>query len=140
MDRSAWPQNSRAIDYCEDHGDNVRAGGTAGVLQSAVNEWMDEERHSSPEFDPKLKLVTHRVAIMRVDRDASIGATAEAALRSKHGQQEQWHVTDWRQEGHIAHIKISGDGWAGSSSYWTGVQYLIRKSVARLPGIEKVVF
>jgi hypothetical protein len=111
-----------------------------GALQSAVNEWMDEESHSSPEFDPKLKLVAHRVAIMRVDRDANIGATAEAVLRSKHGQQEQWHVRDWRQEANIAHIKISGDGWAGSSSYWTAVQYLIRKSVVHLPGIEKVAF
>jgi hypothetical protein len=49
-------------------------------------------------------------------------------------------VTDWHQEGNTAHVKIAGDGWAGVSYYLMEVEYLIRKSVLNLPGIEKFVF
>ena len=92
------------------------------------------------EFDPKLKLVPHQDTIMRIGDDAIIGATAEAVLRSGGGGQSPWHVTDWHQEGNTAHVKIAGDGWAGVSYYLMEVEYLIRKSVLNLPGIEKFVF
>ena len=108
------------------------------ALGTAIMEWMDS--HDPPEFDPKLKLVAHHDTIMRIDRDAVIGATAEAVLRSGGGGQSPWHVTDWHQEGRTAHVKIAGDGWAGVSYYLADVDYRIRKSVLNLPGIKKFVF
>jgi len=107
------------------------------ALGTAVVEWMDS--HDPPEFDPKLKLVLRHDTIMRIDRDAIIGATAEAVLRSGTFQCP-WHVTDWHQEGRTAHVRIAGDGWAGMSYSLTEVDYLIRKSVLNLPGIKKFVF
>jgi hypothetical protein len=109
------------------------------ALTFARNQWMDEETHHSPEFDPKLRLVPRRITIMRVDRAAApIGVTAEAVLRLHPGQ-AQWHVREWRQEGSTAHIKIDGGGWAGVSSYLTEVRYLLNKSILNLPGVKKLV-
>jgi hypothetical protein len=106
------------------------------ALGNAVSEAMDSSNLSK--FDPKLKLVRHRVTVMRVDRDAIIGVTAEAVLRSAGGQ-GPWHVTDWHQEGSNACVKTDGGAWAGVTYYLMYVNYLIRKSVLDLPGIKSFV-
>jgi len=106
-------------------------------LGNAVNEAMDSSDFSA--FDPKLKLVQRHVTVMRVNRDAIIGVTAEAVLRADPGQ-GPWHVTSWHQVGDTAHVRIAGDGWAGVSYYLTSVSYLIRKSVLNLPGVNHFVF
>jgi len=112
---------------------------SAEALNSARNQWMDEETHRSPEFDPKLKLDPHRITLMRVDGVAvRIGVTAEAVLRLHPGQ-AQWHVREWHQEGSTARIKIHGDGWAGVSSYLTEVRYLLNKSILNLSGVKTLV-
>jgi hypothetical protein len=107
------------------------------ALHAAVIEWVEGEPHD--DFDPKLKLVPHQVEIMRIDPDAVIGATVEAALRS-FGGQGPWHVTHWNRDGNTAHVTIEGGGWAGVTYYLTEVSYDIRKSALNLPGIEKCVF
>jgi hypothetical protein len=98
-----------------------------------------EDNSNLSKFDPKLNLVPHQITIMRVDRDAIIGVTAEAVLRSCRGQ-SQWHAMAWHQDGNTAHVKIAGSGWAGVSYYLAQVDYLIRKSVLKLPGIGGFVF
>jgi len=108
------------------------------ALTSALEEWMDEEHHRTPDFAPTLKLVPHGIAIMRVERNAMVGATAEAVFRSFPGQ-SPWHARDWSQAGNTAHITIDGDGWAGVSFYMMEVTYRLEKSVLNLPGIKKFV-
>jgi hypothetical protein len=107
------------------------------ALTNAVIEAENNSNFSK--FDPKLKLVPHQIIVMRVDRDAIIGVTAEAVLRSRGGQ-SQWHVAAWHRAGKRAHVKIAGCGWAGVSYYLAEVDYLIRKSVLNLPGIGSFVF
>ncbi|MGA2592086.1 MAG: hypothetical protein ABSH32_19415 [Bryobacteraceae bacterium] len=107
------------------------------ALHAAVIEWVEGEHHG--DFDPTLKLVPHQVEVMRIDPDAVIGATVEAALRS-FGGQGPWHVTHWNRDGKTAHVTIEGGGWAGVTYYLTEVSYDIRKSVLNLPRVEKFVF
>lgn len=108
------------------------------ALQSAVNRWMDEQTHSSPEFDPKLNLIRRQIRIMRIEPEALIGATAEAVLRSFPGQ-EQWHVLKWHRERNTAHVQINGDGWAGVSSYLEKINYLLKLSLLNLSGVRNFV-
>jgi len=64
------------------------------ALRRAVVEFADsEDRH---EFKPNLKLLPRQIAIMRVESDAVIGATAESVLRHSDGQ-GPWHATYWHQ-------------------------------------------
>jgi hypothetical protein len=106
-------------------------------LKGAVSDWVQGEEH--PEFNPKLKLVARQIEVMRFNRTAIIGATAEAVLRSFPGQ-GPWHVTHWQQSRSTAHVTLVGDGWAGVTYYATEVSYLIKESVLNLPGIKKLVF
>jgi hypothetical protein len=106
-------------------------------LKGAVTEWVEGEHHG--EFNPKLQLIPRHIEIMRFDKAAIIGATAEAVLRSFPGQ-EQWHVMHWKATGSTAHVTLVGSGWAGVTYYLTSVSYLIEKSVLHVPGIQKLVF
>jgi hypothetical protein len=106
-------------------------------LKGAASAWLQGDDHS--EFDPKLKLDAHEIETMRFDRTAIIGATVEAVFRSWPGQ-GPWHITHWRQIDSTAHVTLVGGGWAGVSYYATEVDYLIKKSVLRLPGITKLIF
>jgi hypothetical protein len=106
-------------------------------LKNAVIDWVEGEHGG--EFNPKLKLITRHIEIMRFDKSAIIGATAEAVLRSFPGQ-GQWHVTHWEQIGSTAHITLVGSGWAGVSYYAASVSYLIEKSVLNLPDVQKLIF
>jgi hypothetical protein len=106
-------------------------------LKGAVTEWVEGEHHG--EFNPKLKLIPRHIEIMRFDKAAIIGATAEAVLRS-FPSQGQWHVIRWQATGSTAHVTLVGSGWAGVTYYLTSVSYLLEKSVLNLPGIRKLVF
>jgi hypothetical protein len=109
-----------------------------GALKSEVEAWLGEPRHDSHAFNPRLNLVPQKIAIMQIQPNAIIAATAEAVLRSNPGQ-TPWHVTDWSQKGSVANIEFHGDTWAGSSSHFMEVSYLIRKSLLNLPGISDVL-
>jgi hypothetical protein len=106
-------------------------------LNSAVIEWVEGEHHG--EFNPKLKLIPRQIEIMQFEKSATIGATAEAVLRSSPGQ-DRWHVMHWQAVDSTAHVTLVGSGWAGVSYYLTSVSYLIEKSVLNVPGIQKLVF
>ena len=106
-------------------------------LRGAVAEWV-EGKHRS-EFNPKLKLIPRSIDIMRFDKAAMVGATAEAVLRS-FPSQGQWHVMHWQTTGSTAHVTFAGSGWAGATYYLTSVSCLIEKSVLNVPGIRKIVF
>lgn len=106
-------------------------------LKDGVIDWVENEHHG--EFNPNLKLIPRHIEIMRFDKTALIGATAEAVLRSFRGQ-EQWHVARWQLTGSTAHVTLAGSGWAGVTYYLTSVSYLIEKSVLNLPDIQKVIF
>src|SRR5262249_36918985 len=108
------------------------------AMKLAVNRWMDEATHSSPEFDPKLNVVRRQFRIMRIEPESLVGATAEAVLRSFPGQ-EQWHVANWHREKDTGHIQINGDGWAGVSTYMQEVHYLLKLSLLNLPEIKNFV-
>lgn len=105
-------------------------------LKGAASGWLQSGDHS--EFDPKLKLDARKIEIMRFDRTAIIGATVEAVLRSWPGQ-GPWHVTHWRQDDSTAHVTLVAPGWLGVTYYATEVEYLIKESVLRLPGITKLI-
>lgn len=107
------------------------------ALKRAVVEWVDSEDHQ--EFRPKLKLLQRQLAIMRVESDAIIGATAESVLRNSDGQ-GPWHVIFWHQDGSTAHVIIQGGAWAGVTYYTKKVSYLIEESVLNLPGIKTFIF
>jgi len=106
-------------------------------LKGAASEWGLSEANG--EFNPKIKLHTRQMEIMRFDRGAIIGATVEAVLRSWPGQ-SPWHVTHWRQSGSTVHVAVIGGAWAGVSYYGTEVSFLIEKSVLRLPGVTRLIF
>ena len=106
-------------------------------LKRAVTEWVEGEHRG--EFNPELKLIPRHIEIMRFDKAAIIGATAEAVLRS-FPSQGQWHVMHWQATGSTAHVTFAGGGWAGVTYYLTSVSYLIEKSVLNVPGIRKLVF
>ncbi len=106
-------------------------------LKSAVIEWVEGDHHG--EFNPKLKLIPRLIEIMQFEKSATIGATAEAVLRSSPGQ-DRWHVIHWQAVDSTAHVTLVGSGWAGVSYYLTSVSYLIEKSVLNVPGIQKLVF
>ena len=105
--------------------------------KGAVADWVEGEHHG--DFKPKLKLIPSHIEIMRFDKAAVIGATAEAVLRS-FASQGQWHVMHWQATGSTAHVTLVGSGWAGVTYYLTAVSYLIEKSVLNVPGIQKLVF
>jgi hypothetical protein len=106
-------------------------------LKGAASDWVQAETHAA--FNPKLKLETRRIEIMRFDSAEIIGATAEAVLRAWPGQ-GPFHVSRWRQSGSTAHVALVADGWAGVTYYGTEVSYLIEKSLLSLPGVKQVIF
>lgn len=102
-----------------------------------AEEWTDNQNHG--EFAPKSPLIQHTVTVMRVNAEDIIGATAEAAARAWPST-GVWHVIDLRMDGYTAHVTLMGEGWAGVTYYLTQVDFIIEKSLLRLPGVKRVIF
>ena len=66
------------------------------------------------------------------------GSAAEAAARSYPGQ-GPFHVVDYSEADGTAHLTTLGSGWAGVTYYWTGLDYLLEKTLERQPGVRRVV-
>ena len=113
------------------------------ILLPADSEKYEAEVSSSIDdskpFAPVTPLVPHSVTVMKVKGEDVMAATVEAVLRAKPGQ-AQWHVTGIRVDGKTAHVRITGDNWAGVSYYARSVYYLVAASLRKFPGIKHVVF
>jgi hypothetical protein len=109
------------------------------AMFEAVDKWFSKQHREDEPIDLPLKTSARRQTIMKVPSDLLLEATIEAAFAAHPGQAPQ-HVARCRQIGSTVHVHIVGETWAGSSVFFTGIDYLVRKSLLNLPGIRGVVF
>lgn len=103
-----------------------------GEVITSINE-------GEADFVPKTPLVPQSVTVMKVEKNGIMAATAEAVLRAMPGQ-SPYHVTGFDVHDRTAHVKISGNAWAGVSFYWRSISFLVKKSLLQFPNIREVVF
>jgi hypothetical protein len=103
-----------------------------------VQAYADEPKPT--DFAPKTPLVPQTVTVMKVDESSRMAATAQAVLRAMPAQGGPWHVESLVVENGTVHLKLSSDAWAGVSSYWLAMGYLLEKSLEQFPGVRQVEF
>jgi hypothetical protein len=101
--------------------------------------WANTHLSTDPtSYQTDMPFTTHQFEVMRFDRKAAVGVIA-AAIIDRYRGEGPFYVTHWSLVGSTAHIAMDGSAWSGVSNYVSLVNYLIRRSVSYVPGVEDYV-
>jgi hypothetical protein len=81
----------------------------------------------------------NRIEVMYFDRSVAVGITAAAVINRYQGE-SPWYLTHWSRVGKTAHVAMDGSGWSGVSNYVSLLNYVIRRSMLSIPGVEDYVY
>jgi hypothetical protein len=102
--------------------------------------WANVHVSSDPTpYRTSMPFTAHRIEVMYFDRSVAVGITAAAVINRYQGE-SPWFLTHWSQVGKTAHVAMDGSGWSGVSNYVSLLNYVIRRSMLSIPGVEDYVY
>ena len=103
------------------------------------NEWWFDTPGDPKSFHSHVKFEKQEIEVMHFAPGALIGITA-AAILTPIPSPGLWQVMAWHRSGATAHVTIDGSGWAGVSNWLAIKEYLMNRTMLKLPGIHALVF
>lgn len=105
-----------------------------------IYSWANSHLSTDPTpYHTDIPFAAHRVEVMAFEPRVAVGITAAVILDRYRGE-SPWRLTHWYRVGRTAHVGMQGSGWSGVGNYVSMLNYVLRRSMLSIPGIDNYVY